>query len=101
MAKMVDLMMIIKPMMLVTIGKWEVGGRRREVEGVGGKRVEEGGREEGGSLWEVGAMGGWKVGGTWREEGGGRTGSDLPPKPSCCPNSLRRLLMRMMMIYEN
>ena len=65
---------------------------------MGGKRVEEGGREEGGSLWEVGAMGGWKVGGTWREEGGGRTGSKLPPKPSCCPNSLRRVMMMMTFI---
>ena len=34
----------------------------------------------------------------YRVWGGGRTGSKLPPKPSCCPNSLRRVMMMMTFI---
>ena len=52
-------------------GRWE-GGARREVEG----------------KWEgVEGMG----------DEAGRTGSELPPKPSCCPNSLRRMMMMMIL----
>ena len=36
---------------------------------------------------------GWKG---WGDEAG-RTGSELPPKPSCCPNSLWRMMMMMIL----
>ena len=42
-----------------------------------------------------GFKGGW-VGGEGLDRG--RTGSKLPPKPSCCPNSVRRVMMKMVSV---
>ena len=79
MAKMADMMMIIKPMMLVTRGRWE--GIGREVEGGigGGRDKKRGGRWEGrGSRREEGkregAFGRWEQweGGRWEGHGGKR-----------------------------
>ena len=61
-------------------------------EGLGMKRTMVDGRGELDERWK-GSGRGWKG---WGDEAG-RTGSELPPKPSCCPNSLRRMMMMMIL----